>query len=284
MRITDGRSEINVTFWDYVAEDFQNHINNINFEEPLIIIVASGKVSKWQDQIDVCNFSPTTFYINYNHHSVADLRKSAPNFPKQKEPITFKRTLQMSTVADIHSLPSNFINENVGCQVTIDKVEEVPTWYYSVCTSCFKQVNWVEETAFCKMCDRIVPEPDKKFGVCVLASDKTGEIGIVLMDRPIRTLFGKRVYEFEEEFGGAFPNILKQLENGKYTVKLLICKENIGNKNEYFLATDIFTGFEFTQTDDEEETIVKPTEYSIQEPSGTSYHLENMTPVKHETE
>lgn len=67
------------------------------------------------------------------------------------------------------------------------------------------------------------------------------------------------------QFGGAFPNILKQLENGKYTVKLLICKENIGNKNEYFLATDIFTGFEFTQTDDEEETIVKPTEYSIQE-------------------
>ena len=45
------RSEINVTFWDYVAEDFQNHINNITFEEPLIIIVASGKVSKWQGKL-----------------------------------------------------------------------------------------------------------------------------------------------------------------------------------------------------------------------------------------
>lgn len=32
-----------------------------------------------------------------------------------------------------------------------------------------------------------------------MASDKTGEIGIVLMDRPIRTLFGKRVYELEDE-------------------------------------------------------------------------------------
>ena len=38
-----------------------------------------------------------------------------------------------------------------------------------------------------------------RFGICVLASDETGNIGILLMDRPIRLLFSKRVSDFEEE-------------------------------------------------------------------------------------
>ena len=28
-----------------------------------------------QDEYDLCNFNPTAYYINYNHHSVAHLRK-----------------------------------------------------------------------------------------------------------------------------------------------------------------------------------------------------------------
>lgn len=41
---------MNVTFWDNMAEDFQNEIDTFKFEYPLIIIVASGRVSKWKSK------------------------------------------------------------------------------------------------------------------------------------------------------------------------------------------------------------------------------------------
>lgn len=95
---------MNVVFWDKMPEDFQEEINTKTFEEPLILIVASGKVGIWKgillhyksylkciytnypkysfniiDELDICNFSPTTYYINYPHHSVLQLRKMYVN-------------------------------------------------------------------------------------------------------------------------------------------------------------------------------------------------------------
>ncbi|XP_074373959.1 uncharacterized protein LOC141714333 [Apium graveolens] len=151
------------------------------------------------DEYDISNFSPTTFYINYNHHSVAALRKMIPNFNEDMEQTKSIRPLQSFTVAQIKNLNSDYLNENVVCHVTIKHVQEIPTWFYSICTSCYKQIKLENEHFYCPNCNRIVPEPDKRFEICVTAFDNTGEIGIVLMDRPIRTLFGKRVYELQEE-------------------------------------------------------------------------------------
>lgn len=99
------------------------------------------------------------------------------------------------------------MQEHVVCQVTIKEVEEIPTWFYSICTSCYKQVKCEDQIYYCEKCTRIVPEPDKRFGICITASDKTGDIGIVLMDRPIRTIFGSRVYELEAEVSSKVLNI-----------------------------------------------------------------------------
>ncbi|KAL8133227.1 hypothetical protein AgCh_008622 [Apium graveolens] len=49
LKITDGKNKLNVTFWDSMAHDFQNEIDNMKFEYPLILIVASGKVSQWKE-------------------------------------------------------------------------------------------------------------------------------------------------------------------------------------------------------------------------------------------
>ncbi|KAK1362224.1 hypothetical protein POM88_046698 [Heracleum sosnowskyi] len=73
-KLSDDKSRINVTFWDAFAKNFLNAMSE-DLEEPLILIIASAKISSWRDQIDVCNYSPTKFYLNYDHHSVQKLRK-----------------------------------------------------------------------------------------------------------------------------------------------------------------------------------------------------------------
>ncbi|KAK1354974.1 hypothetical protein POM88_048230 [Heracleum sosnowskyi] len=44
--ITDGRSSVNVTFWDAFAEKFQEQMNRVS-EKPVIVIIASIRVGLW---------------------------------------------------------------------------------------------------------------------------------------------------------------------------------------------------------------------------------------------
>ncbi|KAK1353477.1 hypothetical protein POM88_051842 [Heracleum sosnowskyi] len=281
MKMTDGKNKINVIFWDKFAEEFQQDIDSNQYEEPLILIIASGKVGVWKEETDICNFSPTAYYINYKHHSVQQLRKlvSQANFCQHinysnSQP---KKTLRLCTVAEIKNFNQDYILQEVVCQVKIKFVENNETWVYPRCTTCYKQIQFVEGNHICIRCKRRVPHPDKKFAICVLASDKTGDIEIILMDRPVRYAFGKNVFDVLQEYKGKFPTMLKSLENQDYTIKLQILEVNIQNKSEMYLATDMFKGFTFHQNSLDEETIVKPTEFSAEESSGSSYHLDNMS-------
>ncbi|KAK1380381.1 hypothetical protein POM88_027125 [Heracleum sosnowskyi] len=49
MKMTDGKNKINVIFWDKFAEEFQQDIDSNQYEEPLILIIASEKVGVWKD-------------------------------------------------------------------------------------------------------------------------------------------------------------------------------------------------------------------------------------------
>ncbi|KAL8147938.1 hypothetical protein AgCh_005317 [Apium graveolens] len=73
-KINDGCKKINVTFWNAMATEFESAMEDVS-EEPVIIIIGSGRVSKWHDEIDICNYSPTKFFLDYENHSVTQLRK-----------------------------------------------------------------------------------------------------------------------------------------------------------------------------------------------------------------
>ncbi|WOH11283.1 hypothetical protein DCAR_0830764 [Daucus carota subsp. sativus] len=194
LKMTDGRNKLNVTFWDEMAVDFQNQIDTEKFERPLIVIVSSAKVSKFRNEIDVCNYAQTAFYINYNHHNVADLRKMTQetDFTEESYQTKKKRRLEFLSVKEINNLSAEYI-----------------------------------------------------------------------------------------EFKGKFPTTFKKLENAQSTVKLKIHKDNIGNSEELYLATDIYPGFEREEVNEDEETTIRPTEHSISELStSASYHLDNISQLK----
>ncbi|WOH02343.1 hypothetical protein DCAR_0521732 [Daucus carota subsp. sativus] len=79
--ITDGSKNVNVTFWKSFAEEFEQAMSE-ELQQPVTIIIASARVTQYKDQIDLCNYSPTKYYLNYEHHSVGKMRKllEDPNF------------------------------------------------------------------------------------------------------------------------------------------------------------------------------------------------------------
>ncbi|KAK1398583.1 hypothetical protein POM88_008446 [Heracleum sosnowskyi] len=262
--LIDGRTKINVTFWDSFAVEFEKEMNKA-VEEPIILIIASARVSTWQDQIDICNYSPTMFYLNYDHHSVIQLRKmlKEPNFDKVHLSAK-KKTFKQCTVDEIKNLGIPFIQDEVICKGKIKSVEEIKKWKVLVCTSCYEDIE--DMNCDCKKCNRNVPYPNKKFKIPSLLSDDTGEMEITLLDREVRTILGKNVFDVENE-DDMFPNIIKTMEGKDYTFKIFITEDNINQKNKVYKTIDIFLRFDM-----EEEM-----------PSGSSYHLDEISQLNYQT-
>ncbi|WOG86511.1 hypothetical protein DCAR_0205722 [Daucus carota subsp. sativus] len=282
MTIADGRNYLNITLWNNLAECFQSDISSSKYEEPLIVIIAAGKVGIFEDEYDMCNFSPTAYYMNYNHHIVAQLRKMStqPEFKiEHRSIVQTKKEPELKTIQQIKTLGEDYIEEEVICQVQITAVQESNPWYYSQCTTCYKQIDQVEGTYRCSKCNnRIVPYPDKKFAIIIVAKDETGEINILLMDRPIQKLSGKTVLEMEEEEKGKFPATFKTMEKGIYTIKLEIREFNIKEKEEIYIGNDIYQGsYMVPKMKEKKFTVQQATEISQAQSSGTSIHLDNIS-------
>ncbi|KAL1817442.1 hypothetical protein ACET3Z_020016 [Daucus carota] len=119
---------------------------------------------------------------------------------------------------------------------------------------------------------------DGRFAIIIVAKDETGEINILLMDRPIRKLFGKTVLEMEEEEKGKFPATFKTMEKGIYTIKLEIREFNIKEKEEMYIGNDIYQGsYMVPKMKERKFTVQQATEISQAQSSGTSIHLDNIS-------
>ncbi|XP_074371007.1 uncharacterized protein LOC141712101 [Apium graveolens] len=68
----EQRNSVKVTFWDAFAELFAEALKE-EYEYPFIITIGSARIQEWNN--DVSHVGATTFYLNYNHHSVGQLRK-----------------------------------------------------------------------------------------------------------------------------------------------------------------------------------------------------------------
>ncbi|KAK1366288.1 hypothetical protein POM88_041849 [Heracleum sosnowskyi] len=284
--LTDGRTTVRVTLWDAFAENFEEALSKVT-ELPPIVILASVKVSEWKGKIDLCNVGATAFYLNYNHHSVTVMRKmlSKPIFSQHNFTGETREINKLYTVADIKNLGRDYIQTEVICQVQVTKVEETQKWYHFVCTSCYKQIENVDGKYQCVNCDRNVPNPNKKFEIRITGLDTTDNIPILLCDREVRTIIGKTVNEVEkeEQVKGIFPGILKSIINRKYTIKLIVMEENMDNPTQVYVATNIFSGFDWdTDTTMEVCSISNSTQSKSQE-SGSTYHLDKLSQMNFET-
>ncbi|KAK1353899.1 hypothetical protein POM88_052264 [Heracleum sosnowskyi] len=256
-KLTDGRKKINVTFWDTLAEDFEGEITG-NLEQPIIIIIASGRVTSWKD----VNIS-----VQY--------RLKEPNFSKHQFSTTNK-TSPICTISDIKTLGKEFVQEQVVCKAKVKVVEETKNWRKDFCTSCYSETETQNAEQYCNYCKRMVPQPLKRFHVSIVASDESGGIEMILKDREVRILLGKNVEEVENE-EDSFPTCIKNLQGMEYSFKVLITEDNVLKRDFDYVVTNIVVGWDFQQEIQQEQNILQNTQSLTTEPSGSSYHLDNMS-------
>ncbi|KAL8089897.1 hypothetical protein AgCh_039381 [Apium graveolens] len=215
--ITDGKSSINVTFWDACAENFDQEMNELK-ERPAILIIASSRVGLWNEEVDLSSVRGTQCYLNYDHYSVVQLRRKLDQvgFKEQMYAADRHGKVELLSAATIRDLGPEYI-----------------------------MVELARDVWCCGSCNRIVSFPDNRYKVIAVASDDTGAIELLLGDQQIRTLLGMRVMQLlkqstEEE---DFPLVFKSLTKQKYTVKLLIKEINVVNKATIYWVTNICKDF-----------------------------------------
>ncbi|KAK1405180.1 hypothetical protein POM88_004785 [Heracleum sosnowskyi] len=145
--ITDGKSNIKVTFWDRYAELFAKTMSE-TVETPLIIIIATCKVGLWNDEVDISNVRATKFYLNYNHHSVLHMRKMLKDeeFSKKIFEKTEWKMAELRKIGDIKNLGKEAIETQVLTHLRIQTVEETEMWYSNYCTTCKNKTHMLVDT------------------------------------------------------------------------------------------------------------------------------------------
>ncbi|KAK1397388.1 hypothetical protein POM88_007251 [Heracleum sosnowskyi] len=277
--ITNGSSNVNVTLWDAMAKSFFQQLILQPLEEAVIIIITSCKVGTWNDEVDLSNAASTTFYLNYQHHSVAEMRKMLdnPNFKKLIHNTKTKKTAKLLNVVQLKNLGNDFIQAEVITHANIRYVDDKAPWYYRICTGCMEEIQFKGGDYICSKCNRRIPEPEKRYKLSILGSDATGVIEICLHDREVRTLLGERAETVHQQQKGctSFPKQIKTLENTDITVKLLITEENILNKESVYNANNICKGFYIPE--DEEPQVSTSNQQTTTHQSTSSYHIDGMS-------
>nr|XP_017245396.1 PREDICTED: uncharacterized protein LOC108217055 [Daucus carota subsp. sativus] len=200
-------------------------------------------------------------------------RLTDPEFVKKVMNSTKSRTAELYTVEAIKSLDKEFVEEQVLAHVNIVQVDTSQKWFIRVCTSCDSETEPFEGMECCPICQRIVPYPELRFRMVVLASDATGSLQIILRDREIRSLIGKRARDIvpQDQSSAHLPQCFKNLAGRPFTFKLEITTANIGNHSALYWATNVCNGFkmEATQPEQQQTTTqdIQATTSNFQQPS-----------------
>ncbi|KAL1815931.1 hypothetical protein ACET3Z_018505 [Daucus carota] len=266
--ITDGHSSVRVTFWDDFAEMFSEELK-LPTECPRILIIRSGRIQLWEEEVVITNVGATTAHINCEHHSVAEIRKKINN--KEIDPLTLDKGARRCTVIYPVEVIKNFGPENINTEVLylvqLTKFKPLKTWFNATCTSGYVKTQTVGTEEFCASCERIVPYPDMRFEIFCEARDETGSCHIILQDREVRSIVGKAASQLidegiEEE---TIWQIFHSIENIRCTIKISLTEMNITQRIDYYVATNICEGLFNPTPDMEEESYPHLIEDSIAE-------------------
>ncbi|WOG95562.1 hypothetical protein DCAR_0414887 [Daucus carota subsp. sativus] len=110
---------------------------------------------------------------------------------------------------------------------------------------CDKETKIENPCLVCENCNRFVPYPQKKFRIHVVAEDKSGQMQVVLGDREVRTIIGRRPSVLADEIFSVqgIPKCLLAIVDKEYSLVIQIKEINIVKSFKFYWATNICTGF-----------------------------------------
>ncbi|KAL8119166.1 hypothetical protein AgCh_016615 [Apium graveolens] len=207
--LVDGRCCVSVTLFDEFGIIIDKALQQLEEEEPIIIIISCARVSSYEGRAHLTNYPAIRIFINPDHYSVQYLINRCDEMTEMSD-IDEEDTKQTLTVRDITLLTETHIQREVVCKVVIDKVNED--------ANCFRL-----ETK---------------------CSDDTGSLTIVLPHAAVAQISQKTIEDLycpdKEELGEQqFPPFLRMFEKQKYKMTVIIKEENVMKASEVYEATRI---------------------------------------------
>ncbi|XP_074356644.1 uncharacterized protein LOC141696398 [Apium graveolens] len=86
----------------------------------------------------------------------------------------------------------------------IKAVDDTTNWCYSACTGCRKEIKQENSVHVSEACNTLVPCPEIKYRISVLAEDNTDDVHIILGDKEVRTLIMKKARNLFKEVNKKF--------------------------------------------------------------------------------
>ncbi|KAK1377746.1 hypothetical protein POM88_024490 [Heracleum sosnowskyi] len=252
--ITDGRTSVNVTFFNEFGDSFMTAMNQ-KLEPPVIIVIAFAKINEWNDEVCLTNYPATRFYLNSTHPSVKELKR------REKDSDFYiidlddedEFEIPLISIKELLMLKEDYVQKEVQCKVTVKKIDQKMSWYYKLCTGCEKEFDFHDENNQCSKCKKIIPYPDRRFRLYTLCSDSSGTVPIVLQNEEVMKLCGKTVYDLEVDEnqvgdGDKFPPILKELEKKMYNITICLTEDNVKKGSNVYNASKISDPEEMSAT------------------------------------
>ncbi|KAL8124623.1 hypothetical protein AgCh_012318 [Apium graveolens] len=118
--------------------DAQRQEMNELKEKPAILIIASSRVGLWNGEVDLLSIGGTQCYLNYDHYSVVQLRRKLDQvgFKEQMYAADRHGKVELLSAATIKELGPEYIMRQVCAHLHIKYMEEIGSWYTTVCTGC----------------------------------------------------------------------------------------------------------------------------------------------------
>ncbi|XP_017251519.1 uncharacterized protein LOC108222125 [Daucus carota subsp. sativus] len=172
--------------------------------------------------------------------SYPDFAKRALSNNEEKKVSIMKKV----TVAELKALGKTAVEAFFMLHVKFKSIDESMGWSYHACTSCEKETRNENPCPICESCNRYVSYPDRKFKMHFVAEDTTGQMQVVLVDREVRTLIGRRALDSAAEMkaGSTIPEAFFSTLNKEYSVVIQMREFNIVNNFHVYWATNICKG------------------------------------------
>ncbi|KAL1815930.1 hypothetical protein ACET3Z_018504 [Daucus carota] len=124
-RITDGRTSLNVTFFNQFDEEFEKALK-ANISAQVIVVIVSAKANEHEGSPCLNNYPATRFYFNVAHHSIKALKKSL--LDRNKAVMMTDECEEavdpIFTVAEIKKLGNEYKKKQVQCIITVKKIDQ----------------------------------------------------------------------------------------------------------------------------------------------------------------
>ncbi|KAK1405111.1 hypothetical protein POM88_004716 [Heracleum sosnowskyi] len=154
--------------------------------------------------------------------------------------------IEMLTIKSMMELTDKaYIKKQVFCRIKVNQIEDQDCWWYNSCNTCKYEVSILDGAFKCTNCTKLIPVPQKRYRLCIIAEDETDACNVILQDMAVKRIVGVTATKLKAEMdkdkpeSKDLPDKIKNIVGKEYTSVIDIHKDNILSDSNIYYADDI---------------------------------------------